>query len=258
MLKTRVIPCLLLKNNGLVKSVKFKNPTYVGDPINAVKIFNDKEVDELLFIDIEATKQKRGPDFSLIEKISREAFMPFGYGGGIRTIEDIKTMMALGVEKVCINAFAIENPDFISAAAEICGSQSVVVAIDVKKDLFGNHKVYNHVNGKTTKFNPAEYAIMAGQKGAGEILLNSVDRDGTFSGYDIELIKKVTSEINIPVIALGGAGSLNDFALAVNQGKAAAVAAGSYFVFYGPHRAVLITYPEKKELVSLFDEVGKY
>jgi imidazole glycerol-phosphate synthase subunit HisF len=253
MLKTRVIPCLLLKSNGLVKSVKFKNPTYVGDPINAVKIFNDKEVDELLFIDIEASRQKRGPDFDFIVKISREAFMPFGYGGGIRTIDDVKTLMRLGVEKVSINAHALENPDFITAASEICGSQSVVVAIDVKKDLFGNHRVYDHVTGKATKMNPVDFAQMIEQKGAGEILLNSVDRDGTFSGYDIELIKKITSAVNIPVIALGGAGSMKDFVSAVHDGHASAVAAGSYFVFYGPHRAVLITYPDKNELKQMLD-----
>jgi imidazole glycerol-phosphate synthase subunit HisF len=254
MLKTRVIPCLLLKNNGLVKSVKFKNPTYVGDPINAVKIFNDKEVDELLFIDIEASRQKRGPNFDFIVKISREAFMPFGYGGGIRHIDDVKALMRMGVEKVSINAYAIENPDFITQASEICGSQSVVAAIDVKKDLFGNHRVYDHVSGKSTKLNPVEYAQLMEQKGAGEILLNSVDRDGTFSGYDIDLIKKVTGSVNIPVIALGGAASLGDFVSAIREGHASAVAAGSFFAFYGPHRAVLITYPEKNELKLLLGE----
>jgi imidazole glycerol-phosphate synthase subunit HisF len=254
MLKTRVIPCLLLKNNGLVKSVKFKNPTYVGDPINAVKIFNDKEVDELLFIDIEASKQKRGPNFDFIVKISREAFMPFGYGGGIRNLDDVKALMRLGVEKVSINSYNFENPDFITAAAEICGSSSVVAAIDVKKDLFGNYKVYNYVDGKNARLNPIEFAQMVEQKGAGEILLNSVDRDGTFTGYDIELIKKVTAAVNIPVVALGGAGCMDDFVKAVQEGHASAVAAGSFFVFYGPHRAVLITYPEKNELKNLLGE----
>lgn len=251
MLKTRVIPCLLLKNGGLVKTVKFKNPVYVGDPINAVKIFNDKEVDELLFIDIEATNQNRGPNFDFIVKISREAFMPFGYGGGIRNIEDVKTLMRLGVEKVSVNTFAIENPDFITQAAEHCGSQSVVAAIDVKKDFFGNHKVYNHSTGKTTKYNPVEFAQLMENKGAGEILLNSVDREGTLSGYDIELINKVCEAVAIPVVALGGAGNIKDFEKAVKEGKASAVAAGSFFVFYGPHKAVLITYPEKEELKQL-------
>ncbi len=254
MLKTRVIPCLLLKNNGLVKSVKFKNPTYVGDPINAVKIFNDKEVDELLFIDIEASRQKRGPNFDFIVKISREAFMPFGYGGGIRNLDDVKALMRLGVEKVSINSYNFENPDFLTAAAEICGSSSVVAAIDVKKDLFGNYKVYNYVDGKSAKMNPVEFAQMVEHKGAGEILLNSVDRDGTFTGYDIELIKKVTAAVNIPVVALGGASCMDDFVKAVQEGHASAVAAGSFFVFYGPHRAVLITYPEKNELKNLLGE----
>ena len=248
MLKVRVIPCLLLQNGRLVKTVKFKNPTYIGDPINAVRIFNDKEVDELLFIDIEASIQKRGPDYELIAKISNEVFMPFGYGGGVRSLEDVKKLTRLGVEKVCINSYAIENPDFISQAADISGSQSIVAAVDVKKDFFGKDCVYHHINGKNTLWDVVEYVSMLEQKGAGEILLNSVDRDGTLAGYDIDLLKKVISVLTIPVIALGGAGSINHFVSAVNEAKVSAVAAGSFFVFYGTHRAVLVTYPEKGEL----------
>lgn len=251
MLKTRVIPALLLKNDGLVKTVKFKDPTYVGDPINAVKIFNDKEVDELLFIDIEATKEKRRPNFELISRISREAFMPFGYGGGIKSLDDITQLLRLGVEKVSINSYAMKDPDFVKKAAGICGSQSVVVSIDVEKDKSGNHWIFNYINSTMTKFDPVRFAVLMERNGAGEILLNSVDRDGTFSGYDIDVIKKVSSSVRIPVIALGGAGKIEDFVEAVEAG-ASAVAAGSLFVFYGKHRAVLITYPAKNKLEEAF------
>lgn len=251
MLKIRVIPCLLLKNEGIVKSVNFKKTTYIGDPINAVKIFNDKEVDELLFIDIEATKQGREPNYELISRISCEAFMPFGYGGGITTVEQIKKLTRLGVEKVTLNACAQKNPDFISQAADVAGSQSVVASIDVKKDLLGRYRVFNYAQHKTTPADPVEYALLMESKGAGEILLNSVDRDGTFAGYDTALIKKVSQAVSVPVIAMGGAGHLQHFVAAVENG-ASAVAAGSFFVFYGPHRAVLITYPEKKALKELF------
>lgn len=251
MLKIRVIPCLLLKNEGLVKSVKFKNSTYVGDPINAVKIFNDKEVDELLFIDIEASKQGREPNYALISRISCEAFMPFGYGGGISNIEQVKKLTRLGVEKVSLNAYAQKNPDFITQASDVAGSQSVVASIDVKKDILGRYRVFDYSKQKVTSEDPVEYAQLMAHKGAGEILLNSVDRDGTFAGYDTELIKKVSQSVSVPVIALGGAGNIQHFASAVENG-ASAVAAGSFFIFYGPHRAVLITYPEKKALKEIF------
>jgi imidazole glycerol-phosphate synthase subunit HisF len=251
MIKIRVIPCLLLKNEGLVKSVKFKNPTYVGDPINAVKIFNDKEVDELLFIDIEATKKGREPNYELISRISCEAFMPFGYGGGITTVEQVKKLTRLGVEKVSLNACTRKNPDIISQAAEVAGSQSVVASIDVKKDLLGRYRVFDYTQQKSTPEDPVEFAQLMESKGAGEIFLNSVDRDGTFSGYDTELIKKVSRAVSVPVIASGGAGNIQHFAAAVENG-ASAVAAGSFFIFYGPHRAVLITYPDKKSLKEIF------
>lgn len=254
MLGLRVIPALLLMKGGLVKTIKFKNPTYVGDPINAVKIFNDKEVDELLFIDIEATKEKRKPRFEIVSRISQEAFMPFCYGGGIRNLEDITKLLRLGVEKVSINAYAIENPDFIKEAAQTVGSQSVVASIDVKQDTFGRHWVFDYCNNLMTKLDPARFALLMEKYGAGEILLNSVDRDGTFSGYDIDIIKEVSSSVNIPVIALGGAGKIEDFVDAVRIGGASAVAAGSFFVFHGKHRAVLITYPTKDELKNAFSE----
>jgi imidazole glycerol-phosphate synthase subunit HisF len=251
MRNVRVIPSLLLRNGGLVKSVKFRNATYVGDPINAVKIFNDKEVDELLFIDIEASRDKRGPNYELIQRISREAFMPFGYGGGITSVDEVKQLTRLGVEKVSLNASALDEPELVSRAAEVAGSQSVVAAIDVKKDLLGRYRVYDYRRAKSTGHDPLEWALKMQNLGAGEILLNSVDRDGTFSGYDTELIARVAPELSVPLIAVGGAGKLQHFAEAVQAG-ASAVAAGSFFVFYGPHRAVLITYPERKALNALF------
>jgi len=244
----RVIPCLLLKNKGLVKTINFRDPTYVGDPINAVRIFNDKEADELLFIDIEASRKKRGPDFDFISTITREAFMPFGYGGGVKTLDDIKRLLHIGIEKISINSQAIKDPDFVKRASEICGSQSVVVSIDVKKDSHGNHKLYDYLNGKCTNIDPVEFAVTMEVKGAGEILLNSVDKDGTMSGYDLETIHKVSKSVDIPVIALGGAGKTEDFIEAIKNG-ASAVAAGSFFVFYGKNRAVLISYPDKKDFI---------
>lgn len=247
-LDVRVIPVLLLKNDGLVKTVSFGDTTYVGDPINAVRIFNEKEVDELLFIDIQATKEKRKPNFELVSRISREAFMPFGYGGGIRNLDDMSRLFRLGVEKVSLNSYAIENPDFVEKAAHKFGSQSVVASIDVKKVALGKHWVFDYRNSSTTQLDAVEFAVLMERKGAGEILLNSVDRDGTFDGYDIDIVRKVSLSVKVPVIALGGAGSLEDFRKAVKEGGASAVAAGSLFVFHGKHRAVLITYPDKDDL----------
>jgi cyclase len=248
MLKTRVIPCLLLKNEGLVKTVKFKNPKYVGDPINAVKIFNDKEVDELIFLDITATVEQRKPPIKLISEIATECFMPFCYGGGITTIEDIAELFKLGVEKVAINTQAVENPSLIKEAAERFGNQSIVVSIDVKKNMFGKYRVLTHGGRKATKCDPVDFAVRMQELGAGELFLNSIDRDGTRQGYDLELIRKVSESVNIPIIACGGADSLDDFADAIKQGGASAVSAGSMFVFQGQYRAVLITYPSLKAL----------
>ncbi len=248
MLRVRVIPCLLLSNGGLVKTVKFDNAKYVGDPINAVKIFNEKEVDELLFLDIGATAEGRPPDFGLIEEIASEAFMPFGYGGGVSTADDVEKLIRLGVEKVVLNSAAVENPDLISVASKLVGRQSVLLAMDVKKSVFGRYEVVSRNAKKRSGINPVEWARRAEEAGAGEIILNSVDCDGVMAGYDIKLLKSVTSAVSIPVVAVGGAGSIGDFRAAVVEGGASAVAAGSLFVFYGKHRAVLITYPEYSEL----------
>jgi len=243
--RIRVIPCLLLKNNGLVKTKEFKDPIYVGDPINAVKIFNDKEADELLFIDIDASRSEKGPDYELLDRIIKEAFMPFGYGGGIKTLDNIRKLLHMGIEKICINSIIVKDPDFVAKASEISGSQSIVVSIDVKKDVLGRNKVYDYLTKKTTNLEPVEFAKLLEKKGAGEILLTAVDREGTYKGYDLDLIKLVSNAVNIPVIALGGASKADDFKDAIKAG-ASAVSAGSLFVFYGKLKAVLINYPLEK------------
>jgi cyclase len=254
MFRPRVIPCLLLRNLGLVKTIKFKNPTYLGDPINIVKIFNDKEVDELVFLDITATVESKRPPFGLLEKITSEAFMPLGYGGGIRSLEDVKTILGLGIEKIVINSYAVENPEFIRQAADFAGSSSVVVSMDVKKSLWGKYELFTHSGKKNTGLDPIKFAVEVAKLGAGELFLNSIDRDGTMQGYDLDLIVRVTSVVNIPVIACGGANSVQDLAAAVKQGGASAAGAGSMFVFQGPHRAVLISYPTSQELKTVFSE----
>lgn len=255
MLTTRVMPCLLLKGWGLVKTVKFKNPSYVGDPVNTVRIFNKKEVDELIFLDIVATNQKKSPPFQIIEEIASECFMPIAYGGGVRSIDDIKKIFNLGVEKVAINSYAVEDPTFIKKASEIFGSQSIIVSIDVKKNFWGKYWVYTNGGQKATKFNPVDFAQLMEEMGAGEVLLTSIDRDGTFEGYDTTLINSVSNAIGIPVIASGGAGSPEDFRKAVEHGGASAVAAGSMVVYQGPNRAVLVNFPDKSELDEMLSSV---
>lgn len=251
MLQIRAIPCLLYDNGGLVKTIKFKNPKYIGDPINAVKIFNDKEVDELVFLDINTSEEKRRPNFKLISEIASECFMPVGYGGGIREIDDIQKIFSLGIEKVIINTYAVEKPEFIKKAADRFGNQSIVVSVDVKKDFFGKYKIYTYGGKKKNDLDIVFFAKQMQEMGAGELIINSIDRDGTMLGYDLNLLKMVTAATNIPIVALGGAGNLDDFNKAIHEGGVSAVAAGSFFVFYGPHRAFLINYPSAKELEKL-------
>ena len=251
MIRTRVIPILLLKNAGLVKTRNFKEPKYVGDPINAVRIFNDKEVDELVFLDISATPQNKKPNFELIKDIASEAFMPFAYGGGIRTLEDIEKLINLGVEKVVLNSIAFEKPDLIRKAAEIFGNQSIVLSLDIKKTLWGGYKIYTKCGSQKVNRNYVVFAKEMEQNGVGEIIINSIDNDGMMQGYELEIIKEISQAVNIPVVAAGGAGKLEHFKEAVDSG-ASAVAAGSMFVFNGPHRAVLISYPPYQELEKLF------
>lgn len=250
MLRKRVIPILLLKNAGLVKTRQFKNPKYVGDPINAVRIFNDKEVDELVFLDISATPNKRKPNFDLIKDIATEAFMPFAYGGGIHSIGDIEKLFSNGVEKVILNTAAFEKPDLISEAARIYGSQSIVASVDVKKTLFKGRQIVTRCGMQKKGGNFINIIKELEQFGVGEIIINSIDNDGMMHGYDLELIKQVSNAVSIPVVAAGGAGNIDDFQKAITQGGASAVAAGSMFVFTGPHRAVLISYPSYDDLES--------
>jgi cyclase len=242
-----VIPSLLLRGRGLVKTVKFKDPTYVGDPINAVRIFNDKEVDELVFLDITATLENRQPQIDLIKDIATECFMPFGYGGGIHDLDTARKILKMGSEKIVVNS-AASDFNLLRDMADLFGAQSVVVSIDVKKGRRGKYEVYTHSGTKKTGLDPIQFAMDVEANGAGEILLNSIDHDGTMKGYDIDLIKSVTQRVNIPVVAAGGAGNLEHFRQAVLKGGASAVAAGSMFVFHGPHRAVLINYPTQEEL----------
>lgn len=257
MLKTRVMPCLLLRDRGLVKTISFATPSYVGDPINTVRIFNEKEVDELIFLDITATVEKKRPNFKLVGEIASECFMPFAYGGGIRTIEDIRTLFGLGAEKVVLNTYAHENPAFVREAATMFGSQSIVVSIDVRRWRLGGFGVYTHGGRNGTGLDPVVDAQQMERQGAGEILLTSIDRDGTFQGYDIELIRRVTAAVGIPVVACGGAGRIEHFVEAVKQGGASAVAAGSMVVYLGPNRAVLTNFPRKAALKrALADAAG--
>lgn len=257
MRRIRVIPVLLLKGDGLVKSVKFANYKYVGDPINAVKIFNEKEVDEISLIDITATKENRAPNIKKIAEIAGEAFMPMSYGGGITNANQVKELLFNGIEKVILNKSAVKNPALIGEIAGKFGAQSVVASIDVKKNIWGKYKVFTDNAANNTSLDPVVFAKQCEEAGAGEILLQAIDRDGTYTGYDNDILKKIASAVNIPVIIGGGAGGINDFKTAVTEGHASAVCAGSMFVFQRPHNAVLISYPSQKELQEkLYSQVS--
>ncbi|MDR7295807.1 cyclase [Pelomonas aquatica] len=247
MLKNRVIPTLLLRDGGLIKTHKFKNPKYVGDCVNAIRIFNEKEVDELIVLDIYATRERRRPDFETIGRIAEECFMPLCYGGGVSTLEDASRIYQCGVEKISLQTAALRDPGLVTEIARKYGSQAVVVSIDVKKDWLGRRKVYASDSGKLLDEPLPDVLRRLVDAGAGEVLINAVDRDGDLCGYDFTLVSEVSGQVSVPVIASGGAASLEDFKMAVNAG-ASAVAAGAYFVFHGPHRAVLITYPKYEEL----------
>lgn len=248
MFRPRVIPVLLLKNNILVKSISFKDFKYIGDPINAVRLFNDLKADELVFLDITATAEKRTISMDLVKDIGEEANMPFSVGGGIRTIENIKNVINAGAEKVIINSYAIENPDFIKEASDNFGSSTIVVCIDVKKKLFGKKQVWGKNGSKPSGVDPVVFAQQMEKKGAGEIIIQSIEKDGTMTGYDLDLIKSISEAVSIPVVALGGAGSISDLKEAYSQAYANGVAAGSIFVYHGTNRGVLINYPEKSDL----------
>lgn len=256
MLYPRIIPCLLVHNRGLVKTVKFKDPKYVGDPINAVKIFNEKEVDEIIVIDIDATRNGVEPNFKMIENLATECRMPLCYGGGIKTVEQAQKIFSLGVEKIAVSSIAIENPSLITLMAQRFGNQSVVVVLDVKKKpLTNNYEICTHNGSKKTGINPVEFAIEMEKLGAGEIVINSIDLDGTMNGYDLFLIDKIRDAISIPLTVMGGAGNTEDIGNVISKHGIIGVAAGSLFVFKGKYRAVLINYPtslEKEDLLNKY------
>jgi imidazole glycerol-phosphate synthase subunit HisF len=251
MLKHRIIPALLLKNSGLVKTLKFKDPKYIGDPINAIRIFNEKEVDELMVLDITASKEHREPNYVLIEEFAGECFMPLTYGGGVSTVDQASRLFELGVEKICLQTAALDNINLVSELANRFGSQSVMVSIDVKRNWRGKDQLYGAMDGKIRTVPWLDHAHQLIDAGAGEVLLNAVDKDGTLAGPDLDLIREASVAIDVPLITVGGISSLDDIKAAVEAG-ASAVAAGAFFVFHGPHRAVLITYPKYSDLESLF------
>jgi len=252
MLRPRIIPSLLIQDNGLVKTVNFKNPKYVGDPINAVKIFNEKEVDELAIFDIDATVKRLEPNYSLIERIANQSRMPLCYGGGVKTVEQAQKIFGLGIEKIALSSSVLQNPKLITQIADRVGAQSVIVVLDVKKKLLGGYEVYTHNGKKTTGINPFKFIEEAQEFGAGEIVINSIDQDGVMKGFDMSLIDKARERSSLPMTFLGGAGNLDDIKKVIDKHKIIGVAAGSLFVFKGKYKAVLINYPNKSEKDLLF------
>lgn len=248
--RPRIIPCLLIDHESMVKTVHFEKPRYLGDIINAVRIFNNKGVDELSILDISASKEKSGPDFSLLADIASEAFMPLSYGGGITSTEEISRLFSIGYEKAILNTSFIRNPEMVREAVRLAGSQSIVVSIDAKADVFGRYSCYAADGTEKVGRTPADLASYAQELGAGEILLNSISHDGEMKGYDIKLVKSVTGAVTIPVIACGGCGSIQDLKQVILEGGAHAAAAGSFFVYYGRNRAVLITAPTEQEFLD--------
>ena len=248
--RPRIIPCLLLERGNMVKTIGFSKPRYLGDPVNAVKIFNKKGVDELSILDISSTREHKEPDFDLLQDIATEAFMPLSYGGGITSISQVQKLFSIGYEKVIFNTSLVENPDLIQAAVEYAGSQSVVASIDVKTDILGQRSCYTHDGTSKSNHSPVTLAKEAERLGAGEILLNSINLDGMMNGYDLELVRSVADSVNIPVIACGGAGKLDDIKAVLTEGHAHAAAAGSFFVYYGMNKAILITAPSESEYVE--------
>lgn len=253
MLRSRIIPCLLVHNKGLVKTVKFKDPKYVGDPINAVKIFNEKEVDELMVLDIDATRQNREPNLEMIKHLADECRMPFCYGGGITTVEQARKIISLGAEKVALSNSALNNIELCQEIGSIIGDQSVVVVIDVKKKkLFGGYDIYTHNGTKKSRWKLDDLIEKLEEIGIGEIVINSIDNDGTMQGYDTALVENVRKKCSMPITVLGGAGALNDIKNLISKFKIIGAAAGSLFVFKGKYKAVLINYPNRQERKPLY------
>lgn len=253
MLQTRVMPCLLLDEGGLLKTISFKNPTYIGDAINSVRIYNELEVDEIIILDIYATKNGRGPDFEKIAQLTEECFMPFTYGGGIKTYEDAQQLFDMGVEKISLNNAALNNVKLIEKIANAYGSQAVVVSMDINKTLFSGQRVFEKCGSKKTKWLPHEWAKFVENAGAGEILINSIERDGKMDGFDLDLISSVVNCVDIPVIAAGGAGEVADIGRAKNAG-ASAIALGSMAVYQNKNRGILINFPDYKTLREILGE----
>jgi len=253
MLTTRVIPVLLKRRKALVKTIKFGKFNYIGDPLNTIQIFNNLEVDELVFLDITATKEDREPDYDLIEQMAAECFMPLAYGGGVKTVDQMKKIFSLGVEKIVICSEAFENPDFIKEASSHFGAQSIVVSVDVKKNFWGKYEIATRSGTKKIAQDPVEFAENMEKMGVGEIFLNSIDEDGQMNGYDLDLIKMVSEKVTVPLIASGGAGVYEDLKKAVDAG-AQAVAAGSLFVYQNKNRQVLINYPDEQDMKQIFGE----
>ena len=258
MLRPRIIPCLLVKDKGLVKTVHFKNAKYVGDPINAVRIFNEKEVDELTVLDIDASAESREPDYKMIENLASECRMPLCYGGGVKTPEQAQRIFSLGVEKIAISSAAVEDPTLVTRIAERVGSQSVVVIIDVKKKLLGGYEVYISNGRKAIGKNPFELVRQLEKLGAGEIVINSIDHDGIMKGYDMNLAEKARAVTHLPLTLLGGAGSLDDIAKLISKFGIIGAAAGSLFVFKGVYKAVLINYPSPLDKDNLIKNSFKF
>ncbi len=248
MLRTRIIPTLLLHDESLVKTVRFNKFTYVGDPCNTVRIFNELEVDELLFLDITASREKRSPNLKLLANIANECFMPLAYGGGIRTLDAAKAIFEIGFEKVVVNTSAIETPELITKLSDHYGSQAVIVSLDVKKDLLGAYHVCTYSGTKKLKYDPVEQAKKMESLGAGEILLTSIEREGTWNGFDLELIKDVTGAVSVPVVAHGGAGTIEHIGEVVKYSGASAVALGSMVVFQKKGMGVLVNFPDEDQV----------
>jgi len=253
MLRSRIIPCLLIHNKGLVKTVNFKDPKYVGDPINAVKIFNEKEVDELIVLDIDATKENRGPNLKMIKSLADECRMPFCYGGGITTVEQAKKIISLGVEKVALSFSALNNISLCQEIGDVIGNQSVVVVLDVKKKkIFGGYDIYTHNGTKKSNWKLNDFISKLEEIGIGEIVINSIDNDGVMQGYDLPLIESIREKCSMPITVLGGAGSIQHIKDLISKFKIIGAAAGSLFVFKGKYKAVLISYPNREERKPIY------
>jgi cyclase len=254
MLKPRVIPCLLVHNKGLVKTVKFKDSKYVGDPLNAVKIFNEKEADELVVLDIDATVEGREPDYKMIENLAAECRMPLCYGGGVKTVEQAQKILNLGVEKIALSSAIVNNTELVKNIAKEVGSQSVVAIIDVKKKTFGGYSVFTHNGTKKCSVKLGDYIKDLQENGVGEIVINSIDNDGSLQGYDFKLIEGIKPLIKTPLTILGGAKDLNNIQEAIETFGVIGCAAGSIFVFKGKYKAVLINYPNREDKYKLFGD----